>query len=362
MVTINDELWNRLRIGGLATGEYQARRPNPRVDFYLAVARDGSRHFLVGVSSRNEWFRDDRSRGLSVQGKELHVEGEPVRPFLVVTCTDRNGYDAFNVVAREVMERVSAGESPSGAVKTTLERWRRFWGNATRGPLSEEAVRGLFGELWFLSVWVLPHGADHLHSWVGPTGSRHDFQWPHQSVEVKATASSRGHVHVIHGLEQLETPDAGQLLLFSLQLRAEPSSSNSLVSLIRRVEGQLRGQSSLQSLFEDRLVKAGYSPAYDEHYDQLRFRVVDERLYEVGDGFPRIVRSSFATGVAPGVESVSYTVNLDVCTNLCIARSPSEDWRPPTHRIRKVPVGCRSVRRGSDKSTSGRNSPVSAKR
>jgi len=52
--------------------------------------------------------------------------------------------------------------------------------------------------------------------------------------------------------------------------------------------------------------------------------VVDERLYRVGEGFPRISVGSMAQGVPPGVERIEYVINLEGSTDLVIARSPEE--------------------------------------
>jgi len=59
----------------------------------------------------------------------------------------------------------------------------------------------------------------HVRAWLGPTGTRHDFQWPRLAVESKATSSLRGHIHRISGVEQLEAPEAGALYLFSLGVK-----------------------------------------------------------------------------------------------------------------------------------------------
>lgn len=85
--------------------------------------------------------------------------------------------------------------------------------------LSAEQMCGLFGELWFLLIWLLPRGIRRVQNRVGPTGARHDFSWPTITVEAKTTQSARGHVHRISGLDQLDPPCGGDLFLFSLRMR-----------------------------------------------------------------------------------------------------------------------------------------------
>jgi hypothetical protein len=194
--------------------------------------------------------------------------------------------------------------------------------------LRPEQVRGLFGELWFLLVWLLPHGSAMVEHWVGPTGARDDFQWPGVAVEVKATVSIRGHIHRINGIDQLDPPEGGSLRLFSLRMRDEPASANSLVSLQAGITVALAEAPEQLDLFESRLAAAGYSPAHADRYDEMRFRVVSERLYRVDDHFPRLSAASFVADVPRGVERVEYEINLEGFPELLVATEAS-DFRPP---------------------------------
>jgi len=72
-------------------------------------------------------------------------------------------------------------------------------------------------------------------------------------------------------------------------------------------------------LFEAALAKANYSPAYEEEYDKLKLRIVDEALFRVEQDFPRITAASFEVSVPSGVERVEYEVNLGGCDHLLIA-------------------------------------------
>ncbi len=243
--------------------------------------------------------------------------------FVDVRCSDPSGYESFNVVVNSILDEVRRGVVPREAVATVLARWRRFWGSVPEVGLSPDQVRGLFGELWFLLVWLLPHEADNVNHWVGSTGARHDFQWPALAVEAKATLSIRGHVHRINGLDQLDSPDEGELYFFSLRVREEPSAANSVVSLVERVSAALTGRADLLDTFEARLAQAGYSPAHAERYRSMLFRVVDERLYRVTAGFPRLSGESFQGGLPAGIERIEYEVNLDACHDLIVSRDPA---------------------------------------
>lgn len=324
---VGPDSWHELEAEPPSFGTLTARRM-AESDVVLAVDHDGRHHLLLPIANEDEGFTDRRSRGILVAPRILEVEQQPACPLLDVCCSDRTANEAFNLVANGLLEELGQRVSTVEAVQTALARWRRFWGTVPTEGLDPEEIRGLFGELWFLLVWLLPHGVSGVEHWLGPSGARNDFQWPAVAVEVKATTSVRGHVHRINGIDQLDPPDEGTLMVFSLRLREEPSSFNSLVTLVERIEQELADQPERLDLFEGRLVAAGYSEAHDERYRGVRFRVVDERLYRVEDDFPRLSIASFRTGLPTGIERVEYDTNLEGFGHLVAAASAS-DFKPP---------------------------------
>jgi hypothetical protein len=236
-------------------------------------------------------------------------------------------HEVFNVVATTILERIGEGAAPTQAVSATLNRWRRFWAAVPEAGLSAEEARGLFGELWFLATWLLPRGHEQVRHWLGPTGTRHDFQWRNLAVEAKATTSVRGHVHRINGVDQLDPPVGGELRVFSLRIREEPTAANSLATLVEHVGNELRDE-DLLDVFETRLGQAGYSPINVDRYSETRYRIVNERLYNVGESFPRLSAASFAGGLEAAIERIEYDINLDGCPQLILATA-SVEFSPP---------------------------------
>ncbi|HEX3432461.1 MAG TPA: PD-(D/E)XK motif protein [Solirubrobacteraceae bacterium] len=330
MDAITGESWRALPDRSAVFAELAAEAISGTEGAFLAVDHEGARHLLVAADSDTELVSDDRSRGVKALTRPLSVQGEPERQFIDVLCTTISGQDVFNLVASAILQQIKHGGNAPDAVRSTLARWRRFWGAAPVGGLTGEEIRGLFGELWFLAFWLLPHGTDQLSHWLGPTGTRHDFQWGSLAVEAKTTTSVRGHVHRINGLDQLDPPADGQLLVFSLRLREEATASNTLVSLVEKITEGLADDSDALDGFEVRLAQAGYSPLEVEHYGDSRFRVLNERLYKVADGFPRLSEASFANGVPDGIERVEYEADLDGCSDLVVATTPTEFRSPPS--------------------------------
>lgn len=329
MSRVASEVWTRLD-GERVQGEtLWARRATPEVTERLLAALDahGERHLLVLLEASEAAVQDTQSRGLEVVTRALAVPGHAAGRYLDIICHEATGHEAFDLIGWEIAQRLVTGrESAPEVVARVLAKWRRFWGQTPRNMLSREEQLGLFAELWFFSVWLVPKAgaAEAIRRWRGPFGSRHDFEWQGRSVEVKATTSTRGAVHRINGLDQLALPENGGLLLFSMRLHEEGGSANTLPSVISACQSQLKEDPVLLERFELALVQAGYSPAYDDEYAKLRLRIVEEGLFEVREDFPRLTVTQLVTGVPMGVERVEYEINLSGFSHLCIAHKAAE--------------------------------------
>lgn len=329
MPAVTPESWRPLPARSDVYAELAAH-PLGEIDgVFVAVDHDGARHLLLAVADEGDVVSDERSRGIRAATRPLSVQEQPERQFIDVSCAAVSGQDVFNLVGTAIVDQIRHGVDAAEAVRTTLARWRRFWGATPGAGLSPHEIRGLFGELWFLAVWLLPHGHGEAAHWLGPTGARHDFQWPGLAIESKATTSVRGHVHRINGLDQLDPPAEGRLQVFSLRLREEVTASNSIVTLVDSITAELSGDGDALTDFETRLMQAGYSATEADRYDELHFRVINERLYHVTEGFPRLSAGSFLNGLPDGIERVEYEVNLNGAGDLVAAASPDE-FSPPS--------------------------------
>ncbi len=332
MNPINAEVWARLATERPLGRNLRARTAIPEVTDRLVAALDaeGRRHLLLLLAADDVSLQDARIRGVGVVTRELTAPGHAEGRYLDITCHEVEGHGIFDLLGGELAERLAnADEAAPEAASRVLSKWRRFWGQIPHQVLSREAQIGLFGEIWFLSVWLVPRvGAmEGVSRWHGPFGARHDFEWTGKSVEVKATTSTRGRIHHINGVDQLVPPDGGTLVLFSMRLREEGGAKNSLPAIVAACRARFAADADALARYETALLEAGYSPSHEEEYSKLKLRVVEERLFSVERDFPRVTPEVFPMGVPPGVERVEYEVNLNGYDHLLLAASPAtEDW------------------------------------
>ncbi|MGC8645848.1 MAG: PD-(D/E)XK motif protein [Thermoplasmata archaeon] len=324
--------WEKLEADMPIGDLYVARSGFPEITDLILAAIDssGNRHFLVPLESADDFVQDRRSRGISANVKSLHIQGDSGKGsevrYIDIRLEEESEREMFDIIGRQVALALRKGNrSRSDSVRTVLAQWRHFWGTATSSALSREEIVGLFSELWFITKWILPVKSSVLvYGWRGPYGGRNDFEWKNASVEVKGTTVIEGIKHWVNGIDQLSPPDSGKLYLFSLKMREENGAIDTLPGLIRSCIKMIRDDPELSEFVEETIARTGYSPAHDDIYDRMRFRVTEEALYEVRDRFPRITSASFPGGEPDGVERIQYQVNLEGYGDLIVATKPRE--------------------------------------
>jgi len=326
MNKIDPDTWSNLEISSPSGEQLAARLALPRVTkrLYCAIDSSGTRHLLIHLRPEEDELHDAQSRGLAVDSRDMVVQGNPVTKYIDIECRDVSGHSILDLIGGEIADGLIDGKKqPAEIVKRVLTKWRRFWGQLPQQLLSREEQIGLFAELWFLALWLLPkYGSEIILTWRGPYGSRHDFEWSDKSVEVKATASTRGRIHKIHGINQLEEPAIGPLFLFSICLREETGAIDSLPGMIEICRKRIGDSDDALTRFESALVRVGYSPLFQDDYEKLKLRVVESALFHVNGDFPKITTASFPLGMPPGIEQIEYEINLNTFDHLIVSNNP----------------------------------------
>jgi hypothetical protein len=293
----------------------------------VAIDARGRRHVLVALSGDDEPFCDKSSRGLTIETQYLVLPDQDGVRYITLRCEDVAGHSILSLIGAEIAEQVAiAAATPAEIVSRVLAKWRRFWGQLPTQILTQEEQIGLFSELWFLAYWLIPAVGprEALSRWRGPMGARHDFEQTGLSVEAKATASTRGRVFTVGSINQLEPPESGRLLLFGMRVREEGGASNTLPALVRICRELASAHGDAEGALETALISARYLGSHEDEYAKVRWRVVEDTLFDVRGDFPRLTPASFIGRMPSGVEEVAYKMNLNGFDHLIAARIPSD--------------------------------------
>lgn len=321
------ESWGRLPVPS-TVGTLEATEVVAGSGVWVALDHTATRHLLVHVPDGNS-TPPITTKGLAARIARHRITGQPDADYIDIVCLDDAGLETFSSVAAEIAREVgvAAPHGRSAVAIDVLARWRWFWG-ISPDRLSERDALGLFAELWFLEQWtgIEPASVD---AWTASDNARHDFQWPTRSVEVKATArrADGAVLHTIQHLDQLADPESGVLYLFSLRVVRDRLAGNTLPALVDRCSEALRGTGPVRESFLRKVSIRGYNPAH-RRLHATPYRILEERVYEVDETFPRLTRDSFAGDLSSAISSISYTLDMAACEPWLRATRPDE-WRSP---------------------------------
>lgn len=270
-----------------------------------AVDADGKRHLMIPLQARQRVTHSPTGVALSISERPLQSDDGYTR-YADIACHRRELDDVFTGLCRDVLVALEIDPArPYHTARVVVDRWRQLFAPLPKALTLAQAI-GLFGELLVL-IRLLEEDPDAVRHWAGPEGDRHDFNDGLRAVEVKSvvTTSERRTVQV-HGLDQLEAPVGGSLLLAWHRFENHPEGE-SLPELVTRARKLCGDDLALLS----KLARVGYRPSSDDHQDEPRLSLVESRWHLVDDGFPRLIAASITGGAPPnGVLDVHYTVDL----------------------------------------------------
>ena len=210
----------------------------------------------------------------------------------------------FRVLVHQVLSELEKNRSIDSGVAPlhlfqAFEKWSKLLTRKSKEKLSENAKRGLLGELYFLSrlLGQIIGIAEAVQAWCGPAGHEQDFNHKGILFEIKSQLASSDKVVKISSLEQLDTI-SGRIILshFGLSpVEKDTADSISLESLTSEILDALKDNNYLTDVFYGLLSCLGVFDK-DENLETA-YRVSFQNHYEVSESFPAIKRSETALAI-----------------------------------------------------------------
>lgn len=309
-----EALWQQMEMkSGERSNGLLRRRLTAERDDGLFVGLDPAsreRLFLVDLPQDEDFSVRNLPRWAEVRVERIVLEHRPQRVRVKVTLVNPRFADVFTAFANDLYRTLRSIESQPAiptALTDRLEKWNRFFREHGPEGLGEEDQRGLYGELFFLGRHVLPRlpTIDGIRTWMGPGGADHDFRLPNGCVEAKTIGARPPRTLHIANERQLDNGDCARLYLYWQMLEKTDAGEN-LPVLVEDIRRKLESDRFAAEAFEQKLLMAGYLDLHAPMY-ATRYRVSDEALCHVREGFPRIVH------LAEGILAVRYEVAPEQC-------------------------------------------------
>lgn len=222
--------------------------------------------------------------------------------YLDLICGSEALSQVFALMADSVVERVAdRDELGHTALLGALNDWQELLRPARK--LSEDAARGLFGELIVLRLLAAHNPIFAVESWTGPDNQKHDFSTPRGDLEVKSSAKEDLDV-TISSLDQLDLINNVPLTLIRVRVVSSSTGKN-----IEDLVVELEEMGCLRAEMIHRLASAGFILGVDD--DDQRFSVDGPLLaWELGPDFPGLRRSDLAEEHCEAITRLRYDLSL----------------------------------------------------
>ena len=244
------------------------------------------------------------------------ISKEGARAKLVLILNETANWELFHALCSDLVRataQVSDASCGPSIVLRRLKRWQDFLKKERSELLPMEKIKGLIGELLFLTEPVASAFGwdDAITFWKGPEDAPQDFAIHAAAVEVKCQAGGSKPSVRISSVEQLNSqmPEAYLVVYTIATASGEEADHFNLNSLVEAVRESLQTASDLtRERFEDLLYLAGY--VFSEKYLEWHFTKIAVKCFKIQEGFPRISQST----VPEGVDSISYVLQLEACS------------------------------------------------
>ncbi|WP_426233887.1 PD-(D/E)XK motif protein [Pseudomonas sp. TWP3-2] len=270
-----------------------------------AIGAQGELRLLVPVGVRSGVRALTSTSKLLVTTSSYKISNKNTL-FLDIMCLDRALDMVFSEIVEDILRRISEGFSPTKAVSASIDEFRELLKGKPREEISENVILGLVGELEIMRRLV-SHNHAASETWTGPFQLRHDFRQGNHALEVKTSRRSDATRIYVTGVDQLAAPVGGTLHLAHMRLECVKGGELS----VGMIYDSLLKVGVNRETLDKGLSAVGCSDPYGYEWNNHSFTFGELTVYEVTEGFPRIIGSSFAGAILPaGVSALEYQVDL----------------------------------------------------
>lgn len=314
-------IWNSLESDTTVNSGLLYKRYSADIlpDVFVAL-KSPERHRCIAfrISAKFTFEETQWNKLKDIKIETTFDEHDKSKKFLLILLLNKQHKDIFSTLCEDLIFGITDVATEQNLVEKLIERlvkWQSLFEKVGQQGLSDEAQRGLYGEVFFLRLF-LNNSADKnycIKSWLGPERSIQDFQYSNWAVEVKTTHGNNHQKIHISSERQLDDTIIEKIFLYHLSLDIRVSYGESLNTIIDEVIVLLSDNIMASNLFKLKLLESGYYDIHKPIYEETGYTIRQENIYQVSGNFPRITESLIPIGVG----DVKYSIVL----------SESEEWR-----------------------------------
>lgn len=215
----------------------------------------------------------------------------------------------FTKLCWDLIEASEHSENEEKSVKYIVfrfKKWQNLLENLKNQLLSEQVIKGLLGELFFLKEYALKRYGiiSAIEGWVGPLGGDKDFLYQDYWIEIKSVSPGKNNF-TISSLEQLDSQEEGKLFLVYIEKSTKTDKNSiSLQKLMSKIRKELMYETDALDLFDRKVSSIG--DINNEEYGNKYYTIKKIVEYQVNESFPRIRRDE----IPAEITEVTYDISI----------------------------------------------------
>lgn len=247
--------------------------------------------------------------------------------YIVLELTDNSYFDLFNDLIISIYQRIYNFKETQKAINTFVKmfyKWSEFFDDKNSNKLSEESIKGLWGEMYVLKNLIENTESKYLNeiltAWKGPYDKGHDFELENKSIEVKTKDVTKQNI-IISSEYQLEIENGKDLELLVLSVDKDYINGKSLSDLFNLIKESIISKLGDFTIVLDALLQKNITQKNIYKYDNFRFKEIEEIVFGCTENFPCLKKSN----TDQSIHSLRYSLNLSYLTSFIIDKRSLND-------------------------------------
>ena len=300
--------WSRIDASKIESGFHSIRiSPESIPELYLGVDQSGTRNLILSVPRPVEFrFKGTEKENLSI---DFFTESNHI----VLKLANPAFSDLFNDLILSLYNKIYTIRDPKQYGEEFIQafhRWSGFFSNTSTMGLSEDSLKGIFGELILLKDMLEKSDSlsinNVLESWKGPYDALNDFESDSDCIEVKTKEDSKLQIRISSEFQLSPRADK-TLSLCIVSVITDPIKGISLNSLVSQMRELIWERNGDMGILISALAKKGLINQNLKQYEYFRLRPLKMTFYDCDKPtFPKIIPENIANAIS----KVSYELNI----------------------------------------------------
>lgn len=284
-------------------------------DLYIATDEDGFRCFLLFLPNNIE---------VKLKGSDkekLKIAYNKEKNIILIKLNDIDFVDLFNDLIISLYSKIKEIDNPNLYSKELIYsfyKWAEFFEDKLGTKLSNEEIKGLFGELFILNEFIEKSNPNNINSildsWKGPYDTTNDFVFDKKNIEIKTKDESKSFVKISSEYQLEKEFDKG-LELLVVSIKNDILMGISINSLLKIIVQNVRQKLGELSILYHALGQKGLTIESTTEYNNYRFIVTKTNSYDcTDDTFPKLSVSN----IPEEITRLNYILRLTTLNNFLI--------------------------------------------